>query len=301
MKKNRVIVRGADELDVLSAVWILSCNDENPLVTYEGIKYRLSLPDEYDIKTVIRSRGELFRPKVVPHRLEEWKKQMKDGKHLPSWISDIQDPTVRVAKIEGLSVDDVFRNQARTRSDSAPASIEVIKWGLEHIDRLRKAGVEDREQRLKRASGLWVPLLSMFVALIAVVSSAFLQNRSINTQIDLKRYETSFRPKQEGYALFMNSIVESFQNAYRGEGDAMVSNLAKAATGYYRLEPFFAESKRTAIWDQYQKFKALCYILTKEPVGSSGRSGFFDSLKVYEKYFHDHLYDALFGKEDRGV
>lgn len=294
MKRQRVIIKGPDELDVLSAIWILSCNDENPIITYEGIKYRLSLPDEYDVKSLIQSRGELFRLRLPARRLEEWKEQMKTGKHLPSWIRDIEDAPTRETKIDELSTEDVFRNQFRAKAAAPPAPIEVIQWGLEHIDRLRKAGIEAREEQTKKITGMWIPFLSMLVALIAVGSSAFLQYRSISTQVDLKKYETSFKPKQEGYALFMESVGESFESAYKGEIDRMDANLNRIEMAYYKLEPFLDESKHNALWDQCQQFQAMCLGLLKEPTKSPKRGKYLDSFIWYKKYFRSQLYEALF-------
>ncbi|HXD32136.1 MAG TPA: hypothetical protein VN643_13520 [Pyrinomonadaceae bacterium] len=37
MPVKRTAITGPDELDILSAIWILACNDENPLISYEGI------------------------------------------------------------------------------------------------------------------------------------------------------------------------------------------------------------------------------------------------------------------------
>ena len=47
---------------------------------------------------------------------------------------------------ESGSVDDVFRSQFRTEKDALPSSLEVLSWGLQHIERLRKANLEAREE-----------------------------------------------------------------------------------------------------------------------------------------------------------
>jgi len=214
-----------------------------------------------------------------------------------AWIRDIEDATLRQEKIDKLSRDDVFRNQFRAKKDSPPAQIEVIKWGLEHIDRLRKAGIEAREEQTKKITGMLIRLISMLVALIAVVSSAYLQNRSINTQVDLKKYETSFRPKQEGYSLFMESVGASFDSAYKGDIDRMVGNFNRIEDAYFRIEHFLDEDKRNAIWGQYQQFQGMCLELRKEPRKSPKRSNYFDSFLWYKKYFRGQLYGALFQKE----
>ena len=84
MKQSRVAIREPDVFDILSATWILACNDENPIMTYEGIRYRLNLPKDYDIRKLIQSRGELFRRGVPYYRLRECKQQMLERKRLPS-------------------------------------------------------------------------------------------------------------------------------------------------------------------------------------------------------------------------
>ena len=55
-----------EELDLVSAIWILASNDETSLITYRGIQYRLDLPTAFDIKALIARRPELFRPGANP-------------------------------------------------------------------------------------------------------------------------------------------------------------------------------------------------------------------------------------------
>lgn len=165
-KKKRIAIR-SDEFDILSATWILSCNDENPSMSYEGIRYRLGLPTDYDIKGLIQSHGELFRKGIPRHRLEGWKDQMRLGKHLPAWMREIDDEITRKAKVEALDPEDIFRSQFRTEYDAPQSPVEVIDWGLQHIDRLRKANLEYREQTAKR----WEIWLVFSVSIINIIVS----------------------------------------------------------------------------------------------------------------------------------
>src|SRR5260370_8517406 len=64
-------------------------NDENPTITYEGIRYRLGLAPEFDVRGLVRAHGELFRHGIPAKRLEAWKQSMRMGKHLPYWIRDL--------------------------------------------------------------------------------------------------------------------------------------------------------------------------------------------------------------------
>jgi hypothetical protein len=145
-----------EELDIVSAIWILASNDETSLITYEGIRYRLGLASGFDVRKLVQRRGELFRAGANEKHLEAWKNEMLASRHLPSWIRAITEKTEREKTIKTLTVNDVFRSQFRVtgslggrpwRADRSP--IEVIKWGLEHIDRLRKAKLEAHEATAK--------------------------------------------------------------------------------------------------------------------------------------------------------
>jgi hypothetical protein len=163
--QRRIAIKEPDVFDILSATWILASNDENEMITYEGIKSRLNLPANYRLKELIQSRGELFRKGVPASRLREWKGEMHTGRHLPVWIKDIDDVTEKNKAIENLTADDVFRSQFRAGKDSPQSPIEIINWGLEHIDRMRKASINAREQSVKR----WEIWLVFFLSIINII------------------------------------------------------------------------------------------------------------------------------------
>lgn len=168
--KKRIAIKEPDVFDILSATWIMASNDENEMITYEGIKSRLNLPSNYNVKELIQSRGELFRKGVPESRLRDWKSEMRAGRHLPIWIKEIDDNTERSKAIDNLTTDDVFRSQFRAGKDSPQSPIEIINWGLEHIERLRKASLDAREQSAKR----WEIWLVFIVSLINIgVTIAF--------------------------------------------------------------------------------------------------------------------------------
>jgi len=148
-KRTQCNLLEAEVFDILSATWVFACNDENSIITYEGIRRRLNLNQSYDIREIIRSRGDLFRRGVGSRRLEAWKQDMRMGKRLPSWIREITEETQRNKTIDDITTDDVFRSQFRAEDSAPKASLQVIDWGLQHIDRLRRANHEDREQSVK--------------------------------------------------------------------------------------------------------------------------------------------------------
>ena len=127
---------------------LLSCNDENPIITYKGIAARIGIT-EADAQRLVGAHRELFRPGMRPHRLSSWKERMKAGKGLPGWLLEIVDPVERTKMIDALSPDDVFRNQFRVEDGARKCSIEIINWGLNHIDLMEKRAATVREEKVK--------------------------------------------------------------------------------------------------------------------------------------------------------
>lgn len=160
-----------DEFAILTATWILASNDENPLMTYKSVIYRLDLPENYELKKLINSRGELFRRGVRSQRLEDWKfKMISNSSSRPSWMRALGDEAQQKAAINALTPDDIFRSQFRATKDSEKSPIEIIDWGLQHIERLRKASIESRDQYAKSTEVRWVLVVSMLSAIISALS-----------------------------------------------------------------------------------------------------------------------------------
>lgn len=169
-----------EELDIVSAIWILASNDETSLITYEGIRFRLGLPANFDIRSLVSKRGELFRSGANGKHLQAWKDEMLAGRHLPSWVRAVTDLPEREKVIRALTERDVFRSQFRAsgsidkpwRADKS--SIEVIKWGLEHIDRLRKAKLEAREA-IAKSWQMWLVFGGTMLSILTQIIIAALK------------------------------------------------------------------------------------------------------------------------------
>lgn len=168
-REAKNIVSEPDDIDIVSAIWVMASNDENPMITYEGIRYRMGLPDSYDVRGLVRKKPELFRHGVSSSRLANWKNQMRIGKSLPSWIREIENPQERTSIIDSLATSDIFRSQFRTEADSPRSSLEVIDWGLQHIDRLRKARTEARTARNTNLQ-LWSVIILGILNIVATVA-----------------------------------------------------------------------------------------------------------------------------------
>jgi hypothetical protein len=194
---------GRDEYDIVSATWILANRDDTPLMFYDDVAYRLGLPDDYDVENrVVLAHRELFRHGVSEQRLENWKctrlknlgvpdQRLKDlGCNMselskepkrppPRWITrkaenEGKEPEALIGEVEE---GDVFRSQFRIdpRKANDLPPIEIIQWGLEYLDRRRKARLEAREATAKSWQ-IWlvfgVGLLNIIVAFFAALISS---------------------------------------------------------------------------------------------------------------------------------
>ena len=226
----RTPIRSADDLDNLSAIWILSCIDENPIMTYRGISDRLDLPDSYDVKALVRSRRELFRPKVLASRFREWKARMEKGLSLPAWVAEIEDEAARAAAIKSISRDDVFRNQFRAGSGAPKCDIETIDWGLSHLERLKKSSAEEREEWTTKLATVIIPFFSIVAVLASLGWNLYLQKLSLSQQDLTKHYEVSFKPKQDAYSKFMMAFTSAALDASTGNKTSLEKRLTNLTT-----------------------------------------------------------------------
>lgn len=281
------------DLDTLSAIWILACNDDNPQITYDGIRFRLGLDNDFAIKELISSRPELFRKKTSEKLLNSWKKEMRLGRKIPSWIKETENSTERTAIIEKLSISDVFRSQFRAEVDSPRSDIEVINWGLQHIERLRKAEIETRKEKTRIFSSIWLPLASLFVAAITVISSSMIQYENIQTQKSLKHYEVELRPKQTEYSNFMNGITQAYYSASEKNRLQLIRDLNSIENSYYLIEPFLSEKDRNELWNKYQEYSGFCNNVF-DSTQQKANNTLIDKFIAYRSYFRKDLYIALF-------
>lgn len=257
-----------DPLDVLSSIWILSCNDENAIMTCEGIKYRINPPNHIDIKELIHSRGELFRKSVPAKRLENWKNQMLAGKHLPSYLRNIHDTNERNMLINSIRPEDTFRNQFRAEFSAPKVEIEVLEWGLQHIDRIRKSRSEVKEEEFKKWSSVRIPLTSAIIALLALALTAYTQYLNTQretmrdqSQINLKYYEVELKPKLDKQDRFTESLIKAIDNVINNKPDDLKNELINLESAYLGLLRFLEENneyRANEIFKKLQKFKADC-------------------------------------------
>jgi hypothetical protein len=278
-----------DHCDLVSAIWILASNDEYPEISYQGLRQRLDLAVEVNERRLVASHAELFRRRIPENRLDELKSRYRLGKQIPSWLHQLPEEQ-RASAIERLTTDDFFRSQFRAQTDAPRSPIEIIDWGLKHIDRLRTAAAAASEQKIKRLSSVWIPFLSTLIAFLALGSSMYVQYHSSKDQRALKEYELSFRPKLEAYTHFMLAISQSFDRAV-DPVPILNGSLNDADAALIQLEPLLSPNARDKVRSDYQDFVAFCLNMNK--TGKRSESDIAKFLQFRDE-FRKVLYRALF-------
>ena len=210
-KRNSIST--TEHFATLTAIWILASNDERPEISYAGLEHRLHPSKHTDFRQLISDRGELFRLSIPIDRLNKLKSIYRQGGHLPSWLRELPENSRNTA-IEQLTADDFFRSQFRAEPNAPRSQIEIVDWGLKHIDRLRLAETEKRETRARRWSTILIPFLSVIITAAALVGTLFVQSETSANQRALKEYEVGFRPKVDGYTRLMLAISTSFEQSF---------------------------------------------------------------------------------------
>lgn len=193
-------VNTPDEFDILPAIWILASNDENNLISVEGVKYRLNLNASYNVASLIRKRGDLFRMGAPSEELDSWKQAMLGGSKLPSYIRVMKGP--HEPAINSIDKTNVFRSQFRVEKDAPKSKIEIIEWGLGYIERLRTAKADRDAKKYAWWKDGVLPTISALVALgsVCVVYFSIVQEKK-NVQ-----FQVTSIPKQQAYTAFSSAL-----------------------------------------------------------------------------------------------
>ena len=190
-KENHNNINYLEEFDILSSIWIMANNDEDSLMFYKSVKNRLGLHSNYPLNEIISKRSELFRKKISQHRLDllkiKWLAEcVKAHPKIPSFIFRLDTIQERTDLINSMTVDHIFRSQFRVKEDAPKADIEIIDWGIKHIERLRNNVIEKKEKRKRILKEIWIPIGSLLLTMIILISNIYMQRKNQEIQIDLK-------------------------------------------------------------------------------------------------------------------
>ncbi|MDQ6701660.1 MAG: hypothetical protein M3Z96_00365 [Pseudomonadota bacterium] len=207
----------------------------------------------------------------------------------------------------------MFRSQFRTEQTPGVSTTEQVKLGIEHIDRLRKAGMETREERLKRITGFWLPALALVVTAIATLGGFYINSQSLENSrqsarqtagltaadAEIRLWDLASRERGDAYESSLDAMQLAFDAAGHGDDAEMQKQLTRIRVNLFRLEPLIEKSDwREPLWGDYKKFGELC----SERLVASRQVSAPDPAEALKKFdnlrngMHERLYHLLFDK-----
>jgi|GEM_PF-1473593 len=296
MKFKRKVIDSPEYFDILTAVWILSNNDDNPIMLYDSLNKRLSIPSTIDLKKMVLSRRELFRPGVKKSELEKKKINWKSNHNIPEYLLEFSDEQ-RKKIINEITEADVFRSQFRIGEKTDKTSIETINWGLNHIEKIRQYRIEKQNESLQRISSKWVPILSLVITLFTISSTMFLQNASINNQRVLKKLEIKNMNIIEQYKNIISAMTDLkydlMKNNHNNE-DLVIVNFEKA---YKNMLPYMDSTSINSFMQNCRHFLSHyqeCKLIESNPSSKYQKIKEINTLSMVQEDIESLLVNTLY-------
>ncbi|WP_370090399.1 hypothetical protein [Ekhidna sp.] len=284
-------MKKSQEEKLATAIWVLSCNDDPPQMTYQSIEYRLEGSIESDIKKIIKKFPELFQEQIPKNHLQEWKSMMISEQLRPKWIAQNKNAT---EVINNLTLSDVFRNRFRNAVESTPVSPEILNWGLEYIKGYYGKVREKRDYYLRLVSLLFIPLLSLFVAFYSVNVSYKSSYKSLEFE-EMKLKRELILPIYDRFATkFSNSLHKGIM---QDSANDVIIELSEARSALFSLSPFLGSEKFDSLkqdFTEYQVALLEAQILDSIPhhkldlISEKFANINIEVVKVVEGYFNEN-------------
>lgn len=150
-----------------------------------------------------------------------------------------------------------------------------------------------------RQQNLWVPLLSMVVALAGIISGVLIQYMNIQKETQLKKFEVTFLERRESYVSFVKRFTETMNSVITNAPfDDVITNYYTVEEIYYSMYPFFDEERNSkSIRKEIQEFGMSCertFVAQKQGTISTDEVG--AALNPYKEKIFDLLYQELFAE-----
>jgi uncharacterized membrane-anchored protein YhcB (DUF1043 family) len=145
-----------------------------------------------------------------------------------------------------------------------------------------------------------IPVLSTLVALAGIASGFLMQRSTMQSQIEMKKYEITYTSNQKSYADFMQNFENAFTYAFQclgtgKNGPQITASLDQMQYSYRMMEPFLNKSTKELMPDKIVKYSIFCYMLCLNTEITETKSVQIATDKIsYENFFRDTLCQQLF-------
>lgn len=274
-------------------------------MTYRYTAERLDGANIESIKAIVGKRPELFRLKISVETLEAWKNDMLGRKRLPAWVKEADNKNDFEKFIAELQISDVFHSRFRILENSEPTKIEIIEWGLQHIDRLRKSSLDSIEVNRRWIKEWLIPILSILVAVVTVICSSVIQYfglitqeasqiRTIESTEKLKKYEVSFAQRTAAYSKLMDAVDSVQHEAVTGNVEKVLIDLQRIEAAFHQLRPFLSPNAQREFIDINSEYTKFLSEISKRQNGLPLSNEDTATFSKFKLFFADKVYIETF-------
>ncbi|MFS4491729.1 hypothetical protein [Maribacter sp. 2308TA10-17] len=266
------------EIKNVTAIWILSCNDSIPQITYQGIGERINGISEEEVKNIVRQFPELFQEEIPTKQLDHWKSSMSQGLNRPKWIAK---SSSQEEDIKNLKTSDLFRNRFRNSIDAQPVSYNLIEWGINYINEYFNKKERNKNKTWQRIGTIVLPLISLLIAGYSIQNSSSLQLESMKIE-KLKLNREIIIPE---YKKFVSSFFKTMEKFDANRHIPITKEMIQTQRALSELAPYIDSSDHKKILVDFSRYFHL--------IQSNQNT---DSLKLEQK---DSIVEAYLSVEQK--
>jgi hypothetical protein len=259
------------EIKNVTAIWILSCNDIVPQITYKGIQERIADISEDEVKNIINKFPELFQEEIPSKQLSQWKDLMNQGSNRPKWIAASSSEKEDILKLKTTSV---FRNRFRNSIEATPLSYNITEWGVTYINECFNKKERIKNQIWLRIGTIGLPLISLLIAGFSIYYSSSLQLKTMKIE-KVKLNREIIIPE---YKKFVSSFYGSIEKIDKNHKASITKELIKSQSSLDELSVYIDSTEYKNISTD---FKTYFYLIQSNKKNDTLKKAQKDSIVKY--------------------
>jgi len=147
----------------------------------------------------------------------------------------------------------------------------------------------------KKIKEVYIPLFSLLIGLLGLLTGIVLQVLDTKSQITLKKYEVTFIEKQKAYAAFFGTMVDCYRDVTDNNRPKLSNDFQALESKLFAMEPFMTQANRVDTNMLLLKFNDLVSkTLNFARDGKVDVASFAQEYEELKNNMHDKLFLVLF-------
>lgn len=283
-KKTQLKKDSPEYFKILSAIWMISNTEECPLILYKQLYISLKISESIDLKGIIQDNREFFKHGSNQKELDIMKTIWKRDGLNPDYLKTSQKSEEVNNNIDKIGTDDVFKSYFRISGCNEKTSIEIINWGVNHIDKLQQAIKDKKKYMIFRFSAILLPLFTMIFSMSIHLLTSYNQQRLMNYNLTLKKIEQGSLHSNMIINDIYSNVIDLNNNILSIDSLTFYKKVSEIEKNLFYLIPFSATVSVSEIENELKKYKEIGFrLLSDKSIRSSDSTKFLINLMEENK------------------